>query len=89
MSFAIGMGLGGFHSRADRVRVFGCGQKDWTVVTEFALVAPDKVKKEKPTPSIQPCKWLRPRTVDLIITAVGTPSQPNSTHEDNARCSLC
>ena len=89
MSFVVGMGLGGFHSRADRVRVFGRGKEDWTVVTEFVLVAPDKVKKEKPTPSLQPCKWLSPRTVNFMIAAVRTAFQPNSKHDNNTHCSLC
>jgi hypothetical protein len=37
--FVVGMGLGEFHSRADRVGIFGRGKEDGTVVTEFALVA--------------------------------------------------
>lgn len=88
MSFAIGMGLGGFHSRADRVRVFGCRKEDWTVVTDFALVAPDKLEKEDHTRSIQPRQRLSPRTVNFMIAAVRTAFQPNSKHDNNTYCSL-
>ena len=52
--FVIGIGLGGFHSCADGVRKFRRGKEDGTVVTEFALVAPNKLRNKEPTRSIQP-----------------------------------
>jgi hypothetical protein len=44
MFVVIGLRRGGFQSRVYRVRIFRSGKEDWTVVTEFALVAPDKLE---------------------------------------------
>lgn len=52
MLVVIGISVSPFLYGADRVRVFGCGKQDRTVVTELATMAPDKLKKKKPTYSI-------------------------------------
>ena len=79
MFFVIGIGLGGFHSRADRVGIFRRKKEYWTVVTEFTAMVPNKLEKQERTASIQPCQRLSPRTVDFVIAAVRTASQSKST----------
>ena len=51
--FVIAIRLSVFLSACtDRVRILRRGEKDWTVVTELATMAPDKSEKKKPTHSI-------------------------------------
>jgi len=81
--FVIGIGLGGFHSCADGVRKFRRGKEDGTVVTEFALVAPNKLKNKEPTRSIQPRPGLTSRTVNFMIAAIRAGFPANFQHAKN------
>ena len=61
--------LGGLVS-ADRVRIFGRGKKDETVVAKFALAASDKLEKEQSAGSIQPGERFPVGTVNFVVAAV-------------------
>jgi len=51
-------------------------------VTELAPSAPDKLEKENCARPIQPGQWFPPRTIDFIITTVGTPFPTDFNHHN-------
>jgi hypothetical protein len=69
---------------ANLIEIFGRGQECGTVMTAFALMTPGKLEKEHPTRSIQPRHPLPSRTINLIIAAVRTAFQSNSTQKGTA-----
>ena len=48
----------------------------------LAVVASDKLEKEYSAHSIQPSQWFPPRTIDFMITTVGTPFPTNLNHHN-------
>lgn len=83
MFFASSLGLGAFIAIPDRVRIFGYAKVDWTVMTEFALVAPDKLEKEQYTRSIQPSQRHPAGAVNFAVTAVRALLSPIFKHNGN------
>lgn len=81
--FASSLGVGAYIAIPDRVSVFWCAKEDWTVMTEFALVAPDKLEKKQYTHSIQPSQRLPAGAVDFPITAVRALVPSDLEHERN------
>jgi hypothetical protein len=69
------MSLGAFLSPANLKRIFGRGKEGWAVVTELTLVAPDKLKKENPTPSVQPSQRFSSGAINFMIAAIRTALQ--------------
>jgi hypothetical protein len=58
--------------------IFGCPKKDRAVMTELASVAPDNLKKEEDTRSVEQRQRLSSRTINFTVAAVRTGLQSNS-----------